>query len=359
MKYEESQISKMVEKALNEALDQKENFKINKSDLKKMVKNALLEEVINYKESQIKKLDESIKKIEEDDDIPMDWQDFDVVDFKTTAKSAAQKDIEDYFGEPMQDFESDEEEEALVGDLERANLRLPSDEKELEKIKKMMNKKKAAKKSMGSFSLNEEEEGENYMAPQNLKTIKRSAEYLDDEIDAGSDIPDWVEDKISKTSDKMNSVMHYYKGKDEEDEDEMEVEAASLNEGDISTLGDSMISLDDQEQDFLQDMFKQKLAQKEANRSKSSLLFKDLDFMNESSNKRMMKLTGLLKEEYDGQHLFGDEEVDPIAAAKTSSLKDVDWEKEAIEAAGEENWNSITAKEKEELIADLKRGWHS
>jgi len=354
MNYEESPISKMVEKALNEAFEKDQNFKITKSELKKLVKEALLEEAIAQKTKEVQKIDEAIQHIDEDE-VPHEYQDFDAVDFKTTAKSAAAQDIEDYFGEPMDDI-SDEEEESLSGDLERANLRLPSDEEELQKLKNILAKKAAAKKSMGAFS---------------------------------------------------------------------------LNEGEIPTLGDSMISLDEEEQEILQSLLKQRSDVKIANRPKSSLFFKDLDFMNESSNKRMMKLTGLLKESFEGEHIFendeypkdvikkatdadghryvirekdgsykifelsagsgyyeqyshgtfsdkgkafevldkitkeksnniseNDEEVDPIAWAKTSGLNGVDWEAEGLEYAGDD-WYGLSAEEKEEIISDLKRNWHS
>lgn len=282
MNYEESPIGKMVEEALNEALGKDQNFKITKSNLKKLVKETLLEEAISKREQEIKRLDESITSIEEDG-IPYEYQDFDALDFKTTAKSAAAQDIEDEFGTPM-DSISDEEQESMSSDLERANLRLPSDEDELAKLKSILDKKAAAKKSMGAFS---------------------------------------------------------------------------LNEGDIPTLSDSMITLEDEEQNSLQDMLQNKLAQKQANRPKSSLFFKDLDFMNESSNARIMELTGLIKENFEGERLFeNDDEVDPIAAAKTASLNTVDWEAQGLEYAGD-NWYGLSPEEKDEIISDLKRGWHS
>ena len=283
MNYEESPIRKMVEKALNEAFEKGENFKITKKELKKLVKEALLEEVIAKKTKAVQKLDDSIKQIDEEE-IPHEYQDFDALDFKTTAKSAAAQDIENYFNEPMSDFDSEEEEGKVVGDLERANLRLPSDEERLVKIQKVLDKKKDQEKSMGAFS---------------------------------------------------------------------------LNEGDIPTLSDSMMSLDDEEQDNLQNLLKQRSDVKIANRPKSSLFFKDLDFMNESSNKRMMKLTGLLKESFEGEHVFeNDEEVDPIVSAKSSSLNTVDWEAEALDYVGNE-WHGLSVAQKEEIISDLKRGWHS
>lgn len=322
MKYEDSPISKMVEKALNEAFETDKNFQITKKELKNLVKQTLLEEAINHKKKKIQQLNEEIsrldeenqeiqwllnynptgskgdvndyswinkaqkylsnaspspetseliakiwneyagldyatnyndeqllnwhksdfsqeelnksidwsntdKTIEEEDEIPYDWQDFDAFDFKNSAKDAAAADIADEFGEEIPELGSEEDAEEFVSDLERANLRLPSDEEELEKIQQMMDKKKAEKQSMGSFS---------------------------------------------------------------------------LNEGDVPVLADSMISLEDDEQANLQDMLQQKLAEKQSKPKNS--IYTGEEMLSEGEKNKMLKLMGVIKEEYPGQFVF-------------------------------------------------------
>ncbi len=54
---------------------------------------------------------------------------------------------------------------------------------------------------------------------------------------------------------------------------------------------------------------------------------------------------------------FNEEEVDPIAAAKTSGKSNHNFVADAIEYAGEENWNMMSDAEREEIISDLERSF--
>lgn len=95
-----------------------------------------------------------------DDYVDYDGGDFDRTEFDGPAKNTAKTDIEGS-GEEFVDLGDSEHEknmdpEDFKSDLERANLRLPSDEKEVAKIQKDLDAKKKARSSMRGFSLNEE-----------------------------------------------------------------------------------------------------------------------------------------------------------------------------------------------------------
>lgn len=139
---------------------------------------------------------------------------FDSFEFKGPAKKVAKTDIEKT-GQKFQDlgdskYEKKMDTDEFVSDLERANLRLPSDEKEIEDIQKGLDNKKAQRDSLKGFSMNEGR-GKNYMSPQNLKNIMQGAEYLLTQIDSDSEIEDWVEDKISKVAENMRSLEAFYR----------------------------------------------------------------------------------------------------------------------------------------------------
>jgi hypothetical protein len=51
-----------------------------------------------------------------------------------------------------------------------------------------------------------------YMADSNIKVILQSAQYLDEIINRKIDnLPDWIEDKLSKCSNDMQSIHNYFK----------------------------------------------------------------------------------------------------------------------------------------------------
>ena len=95
------------------------------------------------------------------DDIPDDYTEFDSLEFKTNAKNAAIEDIEKEFGKnTFQDigknkYEKGKTEKEFSDEVDRANLDLPSDKKELERIKKMQSDKEDHENKFGKGSLNE------------------------------------------------------------------------------------------------------------------------------------------------------------------------------------------------------------
>jgi hypothetical protein len=59
---------------------------------------------------------------------------------------------------------------------------------------------------------NEEKYDKDYMAQSNIISIKQSVQYLDEIIDRSSkNIPDWVEDKLSRCSQDMQDIHNYFK----------------------------------------------------------------------------------------------------------------------------------------------------
>lgn len=65
------------------------------------------------------------------------------------------------------------------------------------------------------FKQFENKEDNDYMAQTNVNTIKQAAQYLDEVINRDSkDLPDWVEDKLSRCAQDMQDVHDYYKNID-------------------------------------------------------------------------------------------------------------------------------------------------
>lgn len=79
----------------------------------------------------------------------------------------------------------------------------------MENIKKII-------KSIIAENLFEEDKDGNYMSIQNLHTIKRNAEFLLSKLDKNSPVEDWIEDKISKSTESMRVLGDYFKHKEEE-----------------------------------------------------------------------------------------------------------------------------------------------
>ena len=58
----------------------------------------------------------------------------------------------------------------------------------------------------------EEKVGKDYMAQGNISTIKQSSQYLDELINRNTeDLPDWVEDKLSRCAQDMQDLHDYFK----------------------------------------------------------------------------------------------------------------------------------------------------
>lgn len=104
--------------------------------------------------------DENIHEYFDDED-DYEGSDFDEFDFMGSAKDAAMQDIE-ASGEKFVDLGQSEYEknispEDFIGKVKQANLRLPNDEKEVNSIQNMLDKKRNHEKTFGHGTLNEEE----------------------------------------------------------------------------------------------------------------------------------------------------------------------------------------------------------
>lgn len=92
----------------------------------------------------------------ENDDLGMFGGAFDSDEFEGDAMKAAMADMgDDFVPLGKSKFEKNINPEELKADLERQNLNLPSDEKELASIQSMMDRKKTHEKNFGAGSLNE------------------------------------------------------------------------------------------------------------------------------------------------------------------------------------------------------------
>lgn len=61
---------------------------------------------------------------------------------------------------------------------------------------------------------NKGKEKYDYMAQTNIRNIKQSAQYLDEVIDKEvEDLPDWIEDKLSKCANDIRDIHDYFKNK--------------------------------------------------------------------------------------------------------------------------------------------------
>jgi len=73
--------------------------------------------------------------------------------------------------------------------------------------------------------LEEEERGEGAMADSQLNRIADLASMIDEMVDDDTNLPEWVESKITKAQDYMSAVMNYMKGEQADaQEDIMEEE---------------------------------------------------------------------------------------------------------------------------------------
>jgi hypothetical protein len=79
------------------------------------------------------------------------------------------------------------------------------------------------------------------------------------------------------------------------------------------------------------------------------------DYLNESN------WVGLINEAYCGskmdEEMEMDYENDPISSGKNMAANEIDWEKEAMDYAGED-WFQLNQREKNEIISDVKRDWN-
>jgi hypothetical protein len=79
---------------------------------------------------------------------------------------------------------------------------------------------KKKQKQMKDFSFNEStgiEEGSdgNYMTPQNIESMYKGIEEIKDKIDYNN-VPDWVQDKISKMTENIRALRDFYNANSKE-----------------------------------------------------------------------------------------------------------------------------------------------
>lgn len=144
------------------------------------------------------------------------------------AHKAFLKDLEKEPGFGTYKEPTDKELDELIRNLQIGNLDLPSEQdliKQAEEsinrhlypseIDKIKNVKKKMDKIAGKGSYNEsaiiKTEGSdgNYMTTQNLETIFQGTKEIMDKIDI-ENIPDWVQDKISKITENIRALKDYY-----------------------------------------------------------------------------------------------------------------------------------------------------
>lgn len=69
--------------------------------------------------------------------------------------------------------------------------------------------------------LEEEERGEGAMADSQLNRIADLASMIDEMVDDDTNLPEWVESKITKAQDYMSAVMNYMKGEQADAQEDM------------------------------------------------------------------------------------------------------------------------------------------
>jgi len=63
-----------------------------------------------------------------------------------------------------------------------------------------------------NFKQFESKEEHDYMAQTNITSIKQSAQFLDEIINVDAkDLPDWVEDKLSRCAQDMKDLHNHFK----------------------------------------------------------------------------------------------------------------------------------------------------
>ena len=78
-----------------------------------------------------------------------------------------------------------------------------------------------AMKKIKSRDLDDDGDGEGKMADSQLNRIADLATMIDEMVDDDTNLPEWVESKITKAQDYMSAVMNYMKGKKADAEEEM------------------------------------------------------------------------------------------------------------------------------------------
>jgi len=95
-------------------------------------------------------------------------------------------------------------------------------EKAMEAIKKVMQDLQEADIRVIKYDCEDDDgDGEGKMADSQLNRIADLATMIDEMVNDDTNLPEWVESKITKAQDYMSAVMNYMKGKQADAEEEM------------------------------------------------------------------------------------------------------------------------------------------
>ena len=95
-------------------------------------------------------------------------------------------------------------------------------EKAMEAIKKVMQDLQEVDIRVIKYDCEDDDgDGEGKMADSQLNRIADLAAMIDEMVDDDTNLPEWVESKITKAQDYMSAVMNYMKGKQADAEEEM------------------------------------------------------------------------------------------------------------------------------------------
>ena len=94
-------------------------------------------------------------------------------------------------------------------------------EKAMNYLKKMADLEEADVRVIKYDCDDDDGDGEGKMADSQLNRIADLATMIDEMVDDDTNLPEWVESKITKAQDYMSAVMNYMKGKKADAEEEM------------------------------------------------------------------------------------------------------------------------------------------
>lgn len=133
------------------------------------------------------------------------------------------------------------------------------DEKSMLKCKANLKAAEQKKKQGVAEAYNPEYDDEAGMADNNLSTLRRAVDGLDDLIDSGDNLPEWCQEKIAVAKSMLVAVWDYMESEDSSEEEDPEIaemyeameslaeEMAHKNKVSIDLVWESLESLDDHE----------------------------------------------------------------------------------------------------------------